>query len=715
MASSDQTAGVFDNIQSKLCSRCTTRKTLGEFIRFHGSREKEFAICNSCSEKKKGKRPLRSNEDNEAQPEYALDENSDLEEEINNDEDKVTYELAELEEIVARYFTNIEENTEVNFSETLELEDELIDNFNNDHDTTEEDKFRNIIYFFLLPIEAGSRYYWEIRKIYCRKNNTGQATVYLGCAQRMDRKSIRPENRPTKRISEARPPIERYPCKGKIAITIDINIRQAKVKIKHLISHERPTYRENNLPENAITWIFNNLNRNLRKVDVYKRLCEEGLVDSTIHTYRQVYYWASKFSAQQYVTNASNQLISSLNFLKQNELIDEGYKVMLYVENDFVRALGFLTPFNGHIRRDDINEIIIDSTFKTNQEKFELFAVIINCGGYGVPLAYLYVDTFTAPDDRLQDPRNTINSRAKVLKEFFLSLRRGGILPTFVLVDKDAGQIAAIQEAWSWTANIQLCLWHVKHAIDRKLRDKKYKSSQYTARKAKEANEQFRFIDASWIPGDSEGITYQQDKIKEVLNMVKRHATLHPLIPISKEIFLTSMEIYHQSVEEMYRYCKEDNLVHLWAYLWINWYNKSDWNLFARASYPKAIPLARTTMLVESHWHVIKYNYKYNCNRPCLDRLTQILTRELIPDQIINCKRLNNHRAFPSWWGAFKNEWKIALDKDIGSEDNYLTDVSNWICSCPAFISNTFLVCKHIVKACRDRNPSFFPQYATTW
>jgi len=159
MASSDQTAGVFDNIQSKLCSRCTTRKTLGEFIRFHGSREKEFAICNSCSEKKKGKRPLRSNEDNEAQPEYALDENSDLEEEINNDEDKVTYELAELEEIVARYFTNIEENTEVNFSETLELEDELIDNFNNDHDTTEEDKFRNIIYFFLLPIEAGSRYY----------------------------------------------------------------------------------------------------------------------------------------------------------------------------------------------------------------------------------------------------------------------------------------------------------------------------------------------------------------------------------------------------------------------------------------------------------------------------------------------------------------------------------------------------------------------------
>ena len=115
-------------------------------------------------------------------------------------------------------------------------------------------------------------------------------------------------------------------------------------------------------------------------------------------------------------------------------------------------------------------------------------------------------------------------------------------------------------------ANIQLCLWHVKRAIDRKLRDKKYKSSQYTARKAKEANEQFRFIDASWIPEDNEGILCPPNKIEEVLDMVKRHATLHSLVPIGKEIFLTSMKIYHQSVEEeMYKYCKEKNLVHLWA------------------------------------------------------------------------------------------------------------------------------------------------------
>ena len=61
-----------------------------------------------------------------------------------------------------------------------------------------------------------------------------------------------------------------------------------------------------------------------------------------------------------------------------------------------------------------INEIIIDSTFKTNQEKFGLFAVIINCA---VMEFHLH--------------RNTINSRVKVLEEFFLQKKWFYIAFTF--------------------------------------------------------------------------------------------------------------------------------------------------------------------------------------------------------------------------------------------------------------------------------------------
>src|SRR6185369_6213351 len=340
---SDQTV---DITQNKSCSRSGTQKPLSEFIQSQGrSQEREFSICNNCSEKKKGKRisnpePIDEDEDQDQ------DQDRDLEEEI-DDEDKVFYELAELEELVAGNFTNVEDG-KVNFSGIFEFENELIDN---DQDN-EEDRIHNIIYHFILPIEAGSHYYWEIRRVYlCKKNNQyiGKATVHLGCAQSVNRKKPTQPDRPVKRISEARPPIDRYACEGKIKINIDINVCHAKVTLQHLMIHEHPAYRENKLPEGAIKWISKNLK--LRKIEVYKRLCDEQLIDSRVHTYRQVYYWTSKFSAQHYLTDASNQLLSSLNFLRQSELVDEGYKVVLYLENDFVHALGFLTPFNGYVQK----------------------------------------------------------------------------------------------------------------------------------------------------------------------------------------------------------------------------------------------------------------------------------------------------------------------------------------------------------------------------
>jgi len=72
----------------------------------------------------------------------------------------------------------------------------------------------------------------------------------------------------------------------------------------------------------------------------------------------------------------------------------------------------------------------------------------------------------TASSERLHDLSNNINTRVKVLNQFFSLLRADGVLPSFILLDKDAGEIAAAEEAWSWTANIQICLWHIEHAVE---------------------------------------------------------------------------------------------------------------------------------------------------------------------------------------------------------------------------------------------------------
>ncbi|CAG8692599.1 14543_t:CDS:2, partial [Cetraspora pellucida] len=65
-------------------------------------------------------------------------------------------------------------------------------------------------------------------------------------------------------------------------------------------------------------------------------------------------------------------------------------------------------------------------------------------------------------------------------------------------------------------------------------------------------------------------------------------------------------------------------------------------------SYSKAMPIARTTMITESHWCVLKHVYKYNCNRLHLDRLTQILTKELVSDMEYTWRRYCYNRDLPS-------------------------------------------------------------------
>ena len=126
----------------------------------------------------------------------------------------------------------------------------------------------------------------------------------------------------------------------------------------------------------------------------------------------------------------------------------------------------------------------------------------------------------------------------------------------------------------------------------------------------------------------------------------------------------------------MYQFCYNHNLSKLWGYLWINWYNKKDWKLFARSAYSSAMPLARTTMITESHWRVLKYNYKYNYNWPRLDRLTQILVEQLVPDSDLKLTQYHTKRGFPAWWQTFKKDWNKAVNKDIesGMDERYHID-----------------------------------------
>jgi hypothetical protein len=441
--------------------------------------------------------------------------------------------LDEVQELVAKQFQDAEYlNEPVKLIFEIELNSKLIESivsadqqkFWTDTDThdmeTIKRNFHQLANILLLPFELGTGYYWEVRQIYLNIKNkklTGCATVYLGCTQREDRKWKRPENLPVKRRSEARSQITRYACIGRIILTIDLQQQCVLVQCNHQLAHEHPQYKQVEFPMVAKEWIKNNVKYNLQNPEFYRRLQQYKLIDAQIHTKEQVYYWATVFSKQTYVFNPVNQLLSAKEYLEKQQ----GYKIIYYLENDFIRALGFTTPLLNSIGIESLKEIIVDSTFKTNQERFELFVVNANCGGYGMPVAYLYLLTCKGTEEAYNNPRNTINTRVQALQEFFASLRKEGLLPAFVLLDKDAGEISAIEEAWSWTTNLQLCYWHLEHAINRRLKDKKPKASGYSKQKAAEAYHQFDFIDPSWIPNTSAGSLFSDDQIKKIINIIK--------------------------------------------------------------------------------------------------------------------------------------------------------------------------------------------------
>ena len=110
------------------------------------------------------------------------------------------------------------------------------------------------------------------------------------------------------------------------------------------------------MPHAAIDWIKLNIKYDLRKVEFYKRLTEEKLINPSVHTYHQVYYWVLKLSAGRYILNANNQIASVKEYMQTLTLIGNSYKLILHIENDFVQALGFITPFTNEISKDNINQ-----------------------------------------------------------------------------------------------------------------------------------------------------------------------------------------------------------------------------------------------------------------------------------------------------------------------------------------------------------------------
>ncbi|CAG8684911.1 11567_t:CDS:2, partial [Gigaspora rosea] len=355
-------------------------------------------------------------------------------------------------------------------------------------------------------------------------------------------------------------------------------------------------------------------------------------------TEKQIYRWQINFS-QHIWKKDKVQIKSAIEILNLHNDIE----ILLYISNSEVIMISF--GIREIIDRIGINatEIGVDAIFD----------------GTGVPLAYMLLTTTTAISDGI---------RTNMIAQFFNKLCYRGISPVFIMTDKDSAQILAAKTIWL-DAYIQLCFWHMKRAIKRQLAlTKKPKLTRYSS---DSANSEFSFIDPNFHHN-------------HILNLIAKHFNQHPFIPTSDNQYCSPNQIRETAVKEMYIYCKNNNLKWAWSYLWVEWYSPLKWPNWARSA-KKEISVLKTTMIAESHWRLIKHNYLYKFNKPCLDLLMQK-------------RESGSKKIMSSWHSAFKRTWKTCSKKALGGS-SYITNPKTWTCSCPVqrYRSSPFLRHKDLI------------------
>ncbi|PKK58461.1 hypothetical protein RhiirC2_703467 [Rhizophagus irregularis] len=391
-------------------------------------------------------------------------------------------------------------------------------------------------------------------------------------------------------------------------------------------------------------------NLNCPVSEIWRQIRENQIIGHENITVQQTYYWWSIQSRKAYCRD-TNPLLSAKCLLEEFN-----QEIIVNNLNTTAPALGFLTELFYKLIYYNFEAIEIDATYGTNNLAWELYAIMGVIDGTGFPLSYLIISWMQALKERN-------------LRNF-----------PFILTDKDFSEINAAQTVWP-EARLQLCVWHLRRAIKQRLSSNKI--GTYYSYNPKVAHEECSSIDPSWGIVNNSNLVFCPLKLrKTVISVVENHSNRHMLLPKHDGTFITNAdEIWKECVNEMIEFCKENELLQLWVYLWREWYSKEKWNLWARAA-NKNISHIKTTMIVESHWRHIKHDHLYKFHKPRVDHLCFILVKKVISQQLYRIQLLQQGRYSVPWRKEFKKEWKQHEKKTTQLNGKYFTDSTKWICAC---------------------------------
>jgi hypothetical protein len=259
--------------------------------------------------------------------------------------------------------------------------------------------------------------------------------------------------------------MERFQCKSKLRLRPSLEDRTLTVILYHL--HHTP-YVNIHLSPAALEFISARVSAHTPS-EIFRDLLASGIPGVEYAAQHQIYYQWQQANASIW-RHDTDPFVSAMRLLTDSA---EKYSQTLYTSGN-TRGLAIYICNSITALAAEAKELAIDATFGTNNSGMDLFAVLAELDGTGVPLAYLFVEILASEDGV---KRSDAGATTHLLDQFLRALKISGFDPAFFGCDKDRSEITAIQQVWP-AATIQLCFWHAKRAIRSKLKDSNKTSSQ---------------------------------------------------------------------------------------------------------------------------------------------------------------------------------------------------------------------------------------------
>ncbi|KAG8894884.1 hypothetical protein FRB99_000926 [Tulasnella sp. 403] len=261
--------------------------------------------------------------------------------------------------------------------------------------------------------------------------------------------------------------MERFECAGNISINLAMDLDPdgyADIGIIHEVDHV--PYCWISLPEEVRDYIKNNLTQ--KPTQIWNDICQKYTNPTFIRN--------AVYALWNHLTPEAGK-VGHHAVEKVDITAPEGMSVMAFAIPDM------LTKWASRIR-----EAALDSAWNTNQGGYEVFALLGEAYGSGLPLGYLFVK-------KTGDPAP--NAKTNILEQFLQHFRdKWNLQLKFTLSDKDPSEISAFRAMWP-KAKHQLCFWHCLRSMKTRLSVLKRQPAHYNV---VDAVQEFSFIDKTFLP-----------------------------------------------------------------------------------------------------------------------------------------------------------------------------------------------------------------------